>query len=89
MLLRKLMTLIMKIFITNYPMRKVKMKCKICKGFEFEEDVEFGCFIYFRDGVEDKNSYVEIRRERRGMEDLFVRDVFCPQCGCCRDLEFI
>ncbi len=62
--------------------RQIKLYCKMCR-YDFERPVAYGHYIEINEG-----SNVEILEERTGRSDLFLEEVRCPKCGCCRGLIF-
>ncbi len=62
--------------------RIIKLWCKYCKK-NLEESVDFGCFLTINDGTD-----AYILKEAPGRVDLFIKDVICPDCGCCSGLSF-
>lgn len=67
--------------------RIVKIHCAICEH-NSEKVVPFGCFIRSKDGRDAPNSMVELARERQSKEDIFIEEIVCEKCGCCRELTF-
>ena len=69
--------------------REVKLKCKTCNGKTFTEQVEFGSYIKIQRGNNENTSCVELVKERPSRIDIFIKEIICPDCGCCNGLEFI